>query len=574
MKNFSETVRSSADIVRVVSEYVTLKGAGSALKALCPFHSEKSPSFSVSREKQFFHCFGCGAGGDVFEFVKLAEKVSFPESVRIVAEKCGVEVPSGPGLDDPKADEKKRLIETNERAVAYFRGALTLEQAGPARQVLQKRQIESAYVERFQIGYAPPSGLSAALKPKDPVGTGLFLRNDRGEVYERFRHRLIFPIWNERGKPIAFGGRALGDTDAAKYLNSPETPLYSKSSVLYALHFAREAAQKAGRMVVVEGYFDCLSLHQNEITNVVASCGTSLTAQQVALMARYVPEIIMNYDPDAAGQNAMRRSIDLLLATSLRIRILQLPGGLDPDDFVRKEGREVYSRLLDRAPYFWQYLMSEATKQFDLTDPAMKANAVKDVLQFVTKIQDHVERLEVAKAVAEGFHVPEAIIFEQLKLTPGRREAKPRTSVIQTVARKTLKDSEKQLIHALLQDSEAGRSIEPFLGEEFFVQAWSYPVITGLIRNPDTNIENVLGSLEDEGLAREVRAAIFEAFSKITTAEVLSSIVQLNDAHLVKQEKEIREQLKQHGSGAVPDELMKKLMAIAAEKSRIRAWKP
>ena len=573
MNNFSETVRNAADIVKVVSEYVTLKPAGSTLKALCPFHAEKTPSFSVHREKQIFHCFGCGKGGDVFTFVQEIESVSFREALNILAEKCGVPLPSDSGFDDRKAEEKKHLFETNERAAAYFHKALDSEQAAAARQVLQKRQIESAFVEKFQLGYAPKSGLLSILKPKDPVGSGLFLKNDRGEVYDRFRHRLMFPIWNDRGKPIAFGGRALGDDDV-KYLNSPETPLYAKSSVLYGLHFAREAAQKAGRMVVVEGYFDCLSLHQNGIGNVVASCGTSLTQQQVGLMARYVPEIVMNYDPDAAGQNAMRRSIDLLLAKGLRVRILHLPEKLDPDDFVRKHGREVYSRLLTQAPYFWQYLIADAGKRYDLTDPGMKGTAVRDVLQVVVKIQDRVERLEVARAVAEGFKVPEAILFEQLNLTPGRNEPRPRVLAQQTVNKPALKDSEKQLIHALLQDREAARNIEPFLSSGILAGAWSYPVIAGLVQNPDRNIEHVLGSLEDEQLRQEVRAAVFEPFARVTAEEALSSIAQLYETQLVKKEREIREQLKQYGSGAAPPDLARQLMEVAVEKSKIKSLKP
>jgi DNA primase len=398
MNNFAETVRNSADIVRVVSEYgLTLKGAGSALKALCPFHSEKTPSFSVHRDRHSFHCFGCGVGGDVFTFVMNIENVTFREALQIVADKFGIPVPSYTGADDQRSEERKQLIEVNERAVAYFRKALGSPQAEAARQVLQKRQIEALSIDSFQLGYAPPAGLLAVLNPPDPVRTGLFLKSERGEMYDRFRHRLMFPIWNERGKPIAFGGRALGDAEP-KYLNSPETSVYSKSSVLYALHFARESAQKAGRIIVVEGYFDCLSLHQNGIRNVVASCGTALTQQQVTLMARHVPEVVMNYDPDAAGQNAMRRSIDLLLAKGLRVRILHLPERLDPDDFVRKHGHAVYEKLLADAPYFWQYLMTQAAKNHDLDNPAMKADAVRDVVQFVGKIQDRVEQLGVAKA--------------------------------------------------------------------------------------------------------------------------------------------------------------------------------
>src|SRR5579883_1985378 len=399
MEKFTETVRHSADLVRVVSDYVSLKQAGTTLKGLCPFHSEKTPSFTVHRDKQFFYCFGCHAGGDVFNFVMLAEKVPFPEAVEIVAEKCGIPIPASKGFDDKKTDERKQLFEIHEQASAYFEQMLSSDEAAPARQVVEKRRVNETFAKKFGLGYAPASGLLNHLRLKDPVASGLFVKNDRGEVYDRFRRRLMFPIWNERGKIIGFGGRALMPDAQPKYLNSPESPLYSKSHVLYALHFARDVAQKAGRMVVVEGYFDCLSLHQAGITNVVASCGTALTQQQVAMMARYVPEVVMNYDPDAAGQNAMRRSIDLLLAKGLRIRILKLDGGLDPDDYVRKEGGEVYAKLLANAPYFWQYLMNEAARQYDLDEPAMKANAVNDVLQYVAKIEDRVEQIETARAV-------------------------------------------------------------------------------------------------------------------------------------------------------------------------------
>src|SRR5882672_6194672 len=507
MKNFSETVRDSADIVRVVSDYVSLKGAGNTFKGLCPFHSEKTPSFSVHREKQIFHCFGCGVGGDVFSFVMLAEKVSFPESVRIVAEKCGIPIPTDPGLDDKKSEERKQLFVIYERASTYFHQMLSTEEASAARQVLEKRKIQPAFVERFRLGYAPASGLMAHLRLKDPMGSGLFIKNDRGDVYERFRRRLMFPIWSDRGKIIAFGGRALAADAQPKYLNSAESPLYSKSYVLYALHLARDAAQKAGRLVVVEGYFDCLSLHQAGIENVVASCGTSLTQQQVAMMARYVPEVVMNYDPDSAGQNAMRRSIDLLLAKGLRIRILKLGGGLDPDDFVRKEGGEIYSRLLAAAPYFWQYLITEAKGRFDLEQPAMKANAVNDVMEHVGKIQDRVEQLEVARAVAENFKIPESVIFERLRVSPGKpavgavynRPAANRLTR-QEVQDRKLTLAEKQLIQAFMQDAEIARAVQPFLKGDFLSGIWSGAVLEQLVKDPARNIETVLETVQDEGL--------------------------------------------------------------------------
>jgi DNA primase len=574
MNTFTEIVRHSADIVRVVSDYVSLKGGGSAFKGLCPFHSEKTPSFSVHREKQIFHCFGCGAGGDVFSFVMLAEKVSFPEAVRIVAEKCGVPIPAASGMEDKKYDERKQLFEIYDRAATYFQEKLSVEDAVAARQVLEKRQIQPVYVERFRLGYAPAAGLMNYLRLKDPISSGLFTRNERGEVYDRFRRRLIFPIWNERGKIIAFGGRALASDAQPKYLNSAESPLYSKSHVLYALHLAREAAQKAGRLVVVEGYFDCLSLHQAGIENVVASCGTSLTQQQVAIMARYVPEVVMNYDPDAAGQNAMRRSIDLLLAKGLRIRILKLGSGLDPDDFVRKEGSEVYARLLAKAPYFWQYLMSEAVSQYDLHEPAMKAVAVNEVIQYVAKIEDRIERLEVARAVAEGFKVPESAILERLNLAARRPDIGPaaRKSPVIAAARK-LSLAEKQLIQALSQGPEIALVVQQHMEGDFLTDIWSAPVIEKLVKQPGTNVLIALETVQDDELRKEVRAAVLEPFGRITPDQALASLKRLNYAYLVKKLGELRQQLKQYEGGPAPAELMTDYKDTVAKMSRTEAFK-
>jgi DNA primase len=573
MNNFTETVRNSADIVRVVSDFVSLKGTGNTLKGLCPFHSEKTPSFTVHRDKQLFHCFGCHAGGDVFSFVMLAEKVPFPEAVELVAEKCGIPIPAV-GSDTRKSDERKQLFEIHERAAAYFQEMLSTDEAAPARQVLEKRQIKASFVKLFGLGYGPSSGLMNHLRLKDPVASGLFIRNERGEVYDRFRRRLMFPIWNERGKTIGFGGRALMPEAQPKYLNSPESPLYSKSNVLYAMHLARSAAQKAGRLVVVEGYFDCLSLHQAGIENVVASCGTALTAQQVAIMARYVPEVVMNYDPDSAGQNAMRRSIDLLLAKGLRVRILKLADGLDPDDYVRREGGDVYVRLLAGAPYFWQYLMAEAGKQYDLDDPALKANAVTDIMQHVAKIQDRVEQLEVARSVAEGFKVPESLILERLRLTPERPNIRPIVRIaIPVEGKRKLTVAEKQLIQALLQGRDIAEALQPFLEADFGARIWSQPVLQELVKDPVRNVETALMSVQDEALKQEVRAAVLEPFGPISNEQALDSVKRLYDGHLVQKLEEIRQQLKEYGSGPAPADLVRRHMDIVAERKRIAALK-
>jgi DNA primase len=573
MNNFTETVRNSADIVRVVSDYVNLKGSGDTLKGLCPFHSEKTPSFTVHRDRQFFHCFGCHAGGDVFSFVMLAEKMAFPEAIELVAEKCGIPLPLR-STDGGKSDDRKQLFEIHERAAAYFQQMLSADEAASARQVIEKRKVGPTFVKRFGLGYAPASGLMNHLRLKDPVASGLFVKNDRGEVYDRFRRRLIFPIWNERGKTIGFGGRALMPDAQPKYLNSAESPLYSKSHILYGLHFARESAQRAGRMVVVEGYFDCLSLHQAGIENVVASCGTALTPQQVAIMARYVPEVVMNYDPDAAGQSAMRRSIDLLLAKGLRVRILKLEGGLDPDAYVRKEGGTVYARLLAEAPYFWQYLMAEARKQYDLDDPAMKANAVNEIMQHVAKIVDRVEQLEIGRSLAESFKLPEAVILDRLKLSAGRTDVRPvvRTSTaVETERKLTL--AEKQLIQALLQGRNIAEALQPFLEGDFSARIWCRPVLERLVKDPARNVEAALAGVEDELLKSEVRAAVLEPFGSISNDQALDSVKRLYDGHLVQKLEEIRQALKQYGSGPAPAELVRRHMEIVAERNRVAAFK-
>jgi DNA primase len=288
----------------------------------------------------------------------------------------------------------------------------------------------------------------------------------------------------------------------------------------------------------------------------------------------------MNYDPDAAGQNAMRRSIDLLLAKGLRIRILKLAAGLDPDDFVRKEGGEVYRRLLDKAPYFWQYLMTEAAHQYDLDDPAMKATAVNDVVQHVAKIQDRIEQLEVARAVAEGFKVPEPVIFDRLNLTPRRpglgESRPPRPPGIRGLspnAEHRLTPAEKQLIQALLQDLDIARALQPALHGEFLSHVWSAPVLENLVKEPGGNVEKALESVKDEELRKEVRAAVLEPFGRISADEALSSITRLNNDYLVKKRIEILDQLRQYGNGAAPDELVEKHQKIVRELSRLGAVK-
>jgi DNA primase len=567
MKNAAESIRYSADIARVIGDYVSLKKAGTNLKGLCPFHGEKTPSFSVHAEKQIFHCFGCGVGGDVFKFVMLIEQVSFPESIKIVAEKCGIPMPAVSEADSRANRERDGLVELYERAAAFFQRRLGTPEAVDARRILGEREIKPEFVERFGIGYAPPYGLLKTLNPSEPKKTGLFSENDRGETYDRFRRRLMFPIWNERGKVIAFGGRIVGDGQP-KYLNSPESPLYSKSYVLYGVHLAKNEARKAGKMVVVEGYFDVLSLHQNGIENVVASCGTSLTPQQVGILSRYVPEIVINYDADAAGQKAAKRSIELLLERGLTVRILRLPDGLDPDDFVRREGPEAYRALLDKAPYFWEHLVSEAQRQEDLNRPEVKSKVASEILGYVRCISDRLVQVEITRSVAESFGIPPDIAIEQLRT--GRE---PKASTVgrasATAKKRKLTEAEKQIIHAVLGNADVAQALEQFLVNDFLSDVWSGSVIENLIRNPELDIETAMDGVEEGELTQAVRAAVVESPGFVPLEMAIVSMGRLFEEYLTKEEQQLQEQFRQC-QGTAPHELLQRKMEIASQKTRLR----
>src|SRR3990167_4119985 len=345
--DFAHRVKSAADIVRIVGETVRLKKAGSNYVGLCPFHQEKTPSFSVHATRQFYYCFGCGAKGDVFRFVMETERVPFPEAIQRVAQRAGIPVParvSAAEAESPEARLRLALEKVHERALAFYRKQLQSAEAAPVRDLIRQRGVTDESVQGFGLGYAPASGDALAnflsregLAANVLEASGLVLRRDTGGYFDRFRGRWMFPITNETGKTIAFAGRALG-SDQPKYLNSPETPLYTKSRVLYNLSRAREAIRKAGAALLVEGYMDAIAAWQAGIENVIASCGTSLTEPQVHLLTRCAPEVIVSYDPDSAGVAATDRSLGLLLEGGMSVRILRLPGAPDPGQYVRQFG--------------------------------------------------------------------------------------------------------------------------------------------------------------------------------------------------------------------------------------------
>jgi DNA primase len=460
--SFAERVKQQADIVRVVGEYVRLKKTGKDFSGLCPFHQEKSPSFTVSPIKQIFYCFGCGKGGDVFSFVMELEKSAFPDAVRTVAEKCGIAIPRPRERSPEERQENQQrsaLVEMHREAQTFFTKQIsgTLE-GKAARAYLEDRGLDNKAIDRFGIGYAPGDGdaLLRVLRQKYPekllVESGLISRGEQGgRLFDRFRRRIMFPIANDSGKIVAFGGRALGD-EMPKYMNSPETPIYSKSNVLYHMDRAKEALRRSDFAVLVEGYMDAIAVARAGISNVVASCGTSLAEPQIKLLSRFTKRVIINYDPDNAGQMAAERSVALLLEQDFEVRVLALPPvgdkKADPDLFIRERGVEEYTKLLKDSPPYVDYLIARARKM-DLTTGEGKRRAVNFLLPYVQKIPNTILRSEWATRIAQQLHLDEPVLRAALSKAATQRHSE--LKIQPELVGRSAKPVERRLIRMLAE---------------------------------------------------------------------------------------------------------------------------
>jgi DNA primase len=537
--SFAEKVKQQADIVRVVGEYVRLKKTGKDFSGLCPFHQEKTPSFTVSPIKQIFYCFGCGKGGDVYNFVMDMEKCEFPEAVKVVAEKCGIAIPRQKERSPEARKENQQrtvLVEMHREAQTFFVKQLegTLE-GKAARAYLEDRGLDQDAIARFGIGYAPSGGdaLLRQLKPKYNekllVDSGLVSRDQSaGRLFDRFRRRITFPISNESGKIVAFGARALGD-DMPKYLNSPETPIYSKSNVLYHMDRAKEALRRQDFAILVEGYMDAIAVARAGISNVVASCGTSLAEQQIKLLGRFTRRVIVNYDPDVAGQSATERSLSLLLEHDFEVRVLALPPvgnkKADPDLFIRERGKDEYLKLLKEAPPYVDYLIARA-RQMDLTTGEGKQRALNFLLPYIQKIPSGILRSEWATRIAQQLRIDEPLLRSALG-----KAAKERRSEIKTgpeLIGRAAKPVERRLIRMLaeaqgfrqelakhLQNARLYHGLET---EKIFAAL----VIASLSGQPMQATE--VGALLEERDRRLLFEILFEEANEPTWEEAMSCI--------------------------------------------------
>ncbi|MGA7080280.1 MAG: DNA primase [Terriglobales bacterium] len=523
--NFKETLKQQADIVRIVGDYVKLKKAGAQnFSGLCPFHAEKTPSFSVHATRQFFHCFGCGESGDVFTFIQKVENISFPEAVRLIAQKLGVPMPktsfSSPA-ESHDAQVRMALLDVHVRAVAFFQECLRRPEGANAREYLKGRGLDEETISRFRIGYAPDSGFQLRDSLRREFGeellreSGLFSwkeegrsqvpgvssqekqrqiprsptpkrakdarsgdpgsarddnkaeLSDRGErvaesrelraesspaIYSKFRNRVMFPICNDQGKVIAFTGRTLSTDEKAgpKYLNSPETPIYSKSRVLFNLDNAKEAIRKLDYSILVEGQMDCISVYAAGFHNVIASSGTAFTELQAKLLGRFSKNVVVNFDPDTAGARATERTLGLLVEEEFNIRVLTLETGFDPDLFIRRKGKDAYGEALKHSQKYFDYLIDRARALFPVRNSESKVKAVNHLLPHVQRVPNRIVRDELALEISQKLGIDSAVLRQELKHAATNRAA----TEVKATAEAQITGAERVLIRALASATE------------------------------------------------------------------------------------------------------------------------
>jgi len=506
--DFKETVKLQADIVRIVGDYVKLKKAGAQnYSGLCPFHNEKTPSFSVHATRQFYHCFGCGVSGDVFSFVQKVENITFPEAVRAVAQKLGIALPKATFSSPAEAREaglRTVLLDVHERACVFFQEYLKRPDGAHAREYLTGRGLTEEAIKAFRIGFAPDSGFvlrdrmkgefdedvlresglfswkaedsrqTSALGPQQnsPQTSDLSSQPTSSEVqspmsdargpvfYSKFRNRITFPITNESGRVIAFTGRTLSADEKAgpKYLNSPETAIYSKSRVLFNLDKAKEAIRKLDYAILVEGQMDCISVYAAGFHNVIASSGTAFTELQARLLGRFTKNVVVNFDPDTAGAKATERTLGLLVEEEFQVKVLTLESGFDPDLFIRRKGKEAYASALKNSQKYFDYLIERARAQFPVRSAEGKVKAVNYLLPHIQRVPSRIVRDELAREMAQKLGIDSAVLRQELKHAAANRS----TATVKAGAEVQITDAEKILIRALVSATDMQTSDEHF----------------------------------------------------------------------------------------------------------------
>ena len=620
--NFKETLKQQADIVRIVGDYVKLRKAGAQnFSGLCPFHSEKTPSFSVHASRQFYHCFGCGASGDVFSFVQKVENITFPESVRLIAQKLGVPMPKVAFSSPQEAHEAKirmALLDIHERATTFFQECLRRPEGATAREYLKSRGLTADTIATFKIGYAPDSGflLRDALRREFDEGllreSGLFSwKHTEGEqqvvrsaqddkpkgggpaesrelkaesssaIYSKFRNRVMFPIANDQGKVIAFTGRTIATDEKAgpKYLNSPETPIYSKSRVLFNLDHAKEAIRKLEYAILVEGQMDCISVSEAGFHNVIASSGTAFTELQAKLLGRFSKNVVVNFDPDTAGARATERTLGLLTEEEFNIKVLTLETGFDPDLYIRRKGRDAYAEALKHSQRYFDYLIERARVQFPARTGEGKVKAVNYLLPHIQRVPNRIIRDELAAEISQKLGIDSGVLRQELKHAAGTRSA----AQVKAPVDAQITGAERVLIRALASASQMSpgssrtsaregtdEEFDPARQAQYVLQAErlhegmsSQPLLEALLQaGPGT--QDVMNLAPTEADRRLLASILMDEDEELTPENLEGAVRALRRIHLRRRLEQVQQELQRSGRQ------MEEMQALLQERVRLK----
>ena len=584
-----DEIKAANDIVDIIGEYVTLKRAGPSYKGLCPFHKEKTPSFSVSPDKQIFHCFGCGVGGDVIKFLMQTENIDFYEAVEQLAERAKITLPEdNTNVNFANIKHKERLFEVNLEAAKYFRNNLYSPNAKSAQEYINKRHLDNETVNKFGLGFSFGikndlfSHLSSlGFTPEEMVDSGLIIRNNNSFV-DRFKNRLMFPIFDIKDRVIAFGGRVLDDS-LPKYMNSPETPIYNKGKNIYALNFARRA--KVNKLLMVEGYMDVISMHKAGIPNAIASLGTALTETQGRLMRKYTSEIILGYDADGAGQNAIMRGLDILTSLGCNVKVLKISDAKDPDEFINKFGPEKMKKLMDNAITLVEFKLANLKKNIDMSTTDGKISYLNSVATILAKLDNSIERDFYINKIAAELGVGVESIYSEInkKIFGGSTKNIKRSPIssLQTATTKIIDipknvyDSEKLLIFLLCQnDKKIFNTIKKYMNyDNFTVNLYRHLAEKLYMHFESQKQQNIIDLFADENDINVITGIMQEEDNLGNNNEkaLLDAIDILRKFDLEKEKSAILKSLKDDPSGPKANELERRLNDVILKLHSISA---
>lgn len=573
-QGFLDDLKAHTDIVTIIGEVTPLKKAGANWKGLCPFHTEKTPSFNVLKDKGIFKCFGCGVGGDVLKFIELHQKITFPEAVRLLAQRASLTIPEGvDGAEDRVASaEREALVKLHEDALAFYREQLETPGGARAKRELEKRGLTAATVEIFGYGFAPAAGrdtlTSLFADRKVPLAlqtkSGLVMQRDDGRVVDRFRNRLMIPIRRDTGSLVAFGGRAMDEGQVPKYLNSPETPIYSKGRTLYGLDVTKGAIRKHNYCVLVEGYFDLAQVWQAGVQPVVASSGTALTVTQARLLKRFAPKIVLSFDPDAAGQGAAARTSELLVAEGFQVNVALLPTGSDPDTFIRNEGGRAYVERLKGSRSYLEFLLDRAAERVDLNRPDGRRTFIGQMLTVAATIPDPAARDQFADRLAHKARITESVVRDEIRKAAAQKKTEP--PAVALPSRVRVLDAEQGLLWALVHRPVEGLGALAQLEPDDLTGLVSAPVFA-LARSLADVPADGLPELLKERLSEGEQALVARAAGAEAAAPPSDCVNALKRRRLERERTEVQDEIDRLQAGTrAGDDTDRRLGALWAKK--------